>query len=273
MFRAQRTIVRLAICLGAVICVLAPAGVQAQMMKKLNLDQLVEKSDNIFTATCTEKEVVWQNGAVVTKYKLKVNENWKGTASASKNGEIEMEEVGGVLPGSGGMTQFLPGMANMSKQEEVLLFTAKPTYNPQVSAVNKSPQKISAKSLRIVGASQGRFTIVRHPETGKRLVSRVGVEPYPGSIKTPLLNRISKLEQAESSAAAKAALGGSQTDMGQVAERKKLSAKVDQLAKASKTNAVSGEALDPSNEVIPFEALDGLKARVAEKMEKQGVKN
>lgn len=255
MYWVQRTGVRLAACLMVVVCLLGATAVQAQMEKRLGLDELVDKSDNIFVATCAEKSVAFKNGAMVTKYKLKVSENLKGQAKTGKDGTMEMEEIGGVSPKPYfPVTSYIRGMANIAPREEVLLFTANPTFNPKLQALN-TKTAVSTSSPRIVGRDQGRFTIVRHPETGERLVSSVALEPLPGALHTPLFVQSEKaLRQAEAT---------SGTTQGDVATRRKLGDKFNTLAAEAKAKAQgSGADTQSPNRIVQFESLADVKSRV-----------
>lgn len=265
MYWAQRTGVRLAACLMVVVFLLGATAVHGQMAKRLGLDELVGKSDNIFVATCTEKTVVYKNGGMVTKYKLKVSENLKGDAKVDKDGIMEMEELGGVSPKPYfPVTSYVQGMANIAPQEEVLLFTANPTFNPKLQALNKKTA-ISTASPRIVGRSQGRFTVVRHPETGERLVSSVAMEPLPGSLHTPLFVQSEKaLRDAEATS------GTARVD---VATRRKLGAKFNTLAAEARTKAQSaGADTKDANQIVQFESLAGVKSRISGIMGKKTAK-
>lgn len=258
MYRAQRTGMRLAACLIAAVCMLATA-VQAQSAKKLGLDELVEKSDNIFVATCVEKKVSFKGGSFVTAYKLKVTENWKGEARVDNNGIMEMQELGGVsdkpyFP----VTSYAQGMANIAPQEEVVLFTANPTFNPKLQEYNKAPA-VSASSPRIVGRNQGRLTVVRHPETGERLISDIGIEPLPGALHTPLFVKSARaLHQAGSTS-------GTAPSGGDKALRRKLGAKFNTLAAEARLKAAQGSGVDKKDPeaIIQFESLAAVKSRVS----------
>ncbi len=266
MYWAQRTAVRLAARLMVVVCLFGAAAVQAQMEKRLGLDELVDKSDNIFVATCTEKNVVYKNGSFVTKYKLKVSENLKGEAKVDKDGVMEMEELGGVSPTSKfPVTQYVQGMANMTPQEEVLLFTATPTYNPKLQDYNQKPA-VSTTSPRIVGRSQGRFTVVRHPESGERLVSSVAMEPMPGAQHTPLFVQSEKaLRAAESTSVT--------TAQNNIVSRAKLGAKFNKLAAQAKVKTQSsGAQAKDSNQITQFESLADVKSRIGAIVGKKNVR-
>ncbi|MCE5229706.1 hypothetical protein LLG95_08935 [bacterium] len=277
MYGAQRARMRMAACLVVAIWLVGAVAVHAQSIKRLGLDEMAQKADNIFVATCTEKKVVFQNGSYVTKYKMKVAENWKGQAKVDKQGLLEMEEMGGSVQTPMPLTSYAQGMANFAEQEEVLLFTQQPTFNPKLQALNQRPA-VSPTSPRILGRDQGRFTVVRHPETGERLVSRTGAEPFPGGIRTPLFQRAQKLAQRQAQQVARLSAAtsetvGAQVDRDMTAEQKTLGSKFDELTAKAEARVQAAKASSADlNEIVPFESLAAVKARVAGKLAKASAK-
>lgn len=168
--------------LGVVAAVLFGAGgsAKAQTMNKLYFDDLVDHSDLIFSARCVERKTSFESGNIVTKYRLKPIEILKGQPRLNNAGEIEMQELGGALEGNIPLAQASPIMANIYNDEEVLLFTEypKPRDDKSTPQLRRNPA-ISPDSPRLVGGPQGRFRILRHPETGVRVVVRTGVGNPP----------------------------------------------------------------------------------------------
>lgn len=71
----------------------------ALVMRPMKLDEVIAKSDQIFTAVCESKSSEFRDGNIFTTYKLRPNEVWKGTLPLNKDGLVEMEELGGRAEG------------------------------------------------------------------------------------------------------------------------------------------------------------------------------
>lgn len=168
----------------------APAA--AQTLRRASLDTLVEKADTIFTARCTRKQTVFHEGNLVTRYRLKPDEVWKGRLKLDREGEVELEELGGTMSEPLPLTQYRLGMANLAEGEDVLLFTAYAEPLGDAEGLEASRPSLKPGGLRIVGSEQGRYTIVHHPETGEQLVMR-GATTMPEQIaRPPLMTRLAR---------------------------------------------------------------------------------
>ncbi len=240
----------------------------AQNAKFRTLNELVSDSDQIFTATCTEKRSEFRSGMLITTYKLKPKEMLKGQLKLDKAGELAFEEVGGSMSTPLPITQFLPGMANFEPDEEVLLFTVKPKPVSIPAEFEPAPSPFKYDQVRIVGRGVGRYTIFRHPETGEQLVSTVGVQPMPGSLRTPLLNRIGLVEKA---ASADAASSASLSPEELTAMRRQLGGKIEEIRQENAVAIADEARIDPrrTETVRQFEELDLVRQRIQTELQRQ----
>ncbi len=245
----------------------------AQLVRPLGLEDLVQGSDAVIVANCVEKKTSVKNGNIVTSYKLKVQEQWKGSVTLSSAGELEFEELGGFIPKLG-LTQHVGGMANLTEGEDVLLFAHVPAPQSAAPALQGVPEgtqpTISPSSIRIVGRQQGRFTVVRHPETGAQMVSPVAVQSMPGSVRSPLLNKLQELETRPTLSAAQSAdqattgllQGARPVDPGADRVRSRLASRIEQhQRRLEQLEEVEGLELG-GQAIRPFESLDSVRERV-----------
>lgn len=244
----------------------------AQIRRMSNRD-IATEADQIFIATCTDRESVIQGGTIVTKYKLRPSEFWKGSAKLNKTGEIEFEELGGQLPASSKVplgTQ-VPGMADIDVGEDVLLFTRNATDHAK-SGKPQGRKILSPTTLHIVGRDQGRFSIFKHPETGALLVARHQPKSLMALVDKEAQNRAARQIQALRAKGVAAADTGetTQTQLSRLqAEQeaglnRSLGMRFDK-AQARSQKARDSEAAhnpDVAEDIYPFEPLDSVKARV-----------
>lgn len=240
----------------------------AQSTRFRTLNELVNDSDQIFTATCTDKRSEFRSGTLITTYKLKPKEMLKGELKLDKAGEFAFEELGGSISTPIPITQFLPGMANFEPNEEVLLFTVKPKPVVIPAEYDPEPSRFKYDQVRIVGRGVGRYTIFRHPETGEELVSTVGVQPMPGSVRTPLLNRIGLVEKA---ASADPATSASLAPEELAAMRRQLGDKIEEVRQENAAALAEEARVDPRRveTVLQFEELDQVRQRIKAEIQRQ----
>ncbi len=268
---------RLPALLAAAACLLLMGpNAPAQMMRELKFQELVKKSDHIFTAKCTERKTSFKNGNIVTHYKLKPDDQLKGSLALNKQGEVELEEIGGKLKGPFPMGTYVPGMADIAHDEDVLLFAQKskplPANDPRIKTAS-----LMQNNLVITGLSQGRFSILRNPETGEKLVTRVGRgtdspgEDYKLALRK-VMARVEASNPAEVSggdAASKSTAVADDKMAGQLKQIATMEAKQKQASKFNKlkTQAEAVQKMtrdqreDPDG-IMEFETLDAVKARV-----------
>lgn len=151
------------------------ATVEAQVYSnRLTLDELVKRADIIVVANCDERETSWTNQNLVTHYTLRPSEFMKGYYDLNKDGQFEIEELGGVLKNPP-IRQQVAGEANIKKGEEVLLFLKQNQKKFPDKTAEDDPRLLASQKidgLRIVGMAQGRFTVVEHPESGEKIVTK-----------------------------------------------------------------------------------------------------
>jgi hypothetical protein len=108
---------------------------------------------------------MWQDGLIVTRVALAIEERFKGPA----NQRIEFFIPGGEI---GGMRMVTTDMPNVAPGERVLVFLAR---NP-------------SGRLRVFGAVQGKFDVTRDPRTGAWMSRNSAVdvtEPSAGPSQVP----------------------------------------------------------------------------------------
>lgn len=240
---------------------------------RVPFDDLVAKSDQIFTATCTERESVLQNGVIVTRYKLRPKEFWKGSAKLNKAGEIEFEEIGGQIEKPIPVGTTATGMADFSVGEDVLLFTRTPNDKAR-SGKPKGREILKAGSLRIVGRDQGRFSVFKHPETGEPIVARHQPRGMDAKIQRQAEQRAQKrIGELQAKGARPAGQTTETLTKQYVAEERTklarpLGARLDQAGVQAKALRDQEAKRDPrlAEEVYTFESLESVKARVGKSL-------
>lgn len=179
--RAGRTGMKTALSAAILLFGICATG-RALTMVYMPLPEVVEASDFIFTAVCESRTSSFQQGNIVTTYKLRPLETWKGSLAAlQKDGTIEFSEIGGsigVFDDQLRFGQHVGGSASMIPGEEVLLFAEAYRTNNLLLAQSGGAARTlkQAGSLMIVGRSQGRFSILTNPKTGQKHVSRLNLD-------------------------------------------------------------------------------------------------
>jgi hypothetical protein len=189
------------VCRWAVVVCVAVAAMladsaQAQMIQPKSLKDIVASADQIVVGQCVERKMGVQNGRIVTQYKVKPDEFWKGERSLDSDGAFLMSEYGGSLSNFSKVpiAQFVPGSSNMAPGEDVLLFLANPSSAAVQRAARKSAVRKAAApkgrsritqsvetSPKVVGAWQGRFDVITNPEDGSRTIAQPGISAVPGA--------------------------------------------------------------------------------------------
>lgn len=144
-----------------------------QLNPNMPMESLVEKSDEIIVGKVIEKNVVVEQGGIVSKYEVQVGENLKTKSKDFSPGRTISLSLAGGTPTSSPLTRYVPGMPHMFKGEDVVLFLrTQPTESQK--AKNLVP-KSGVFKTQIVGLNQGRFTIVEDSK-GKKSVIRMSGE-------------------------------------------------------------------------------------------------
>jgi hypothetical protein len=160
-------------CVALIFVLLGTQDIHAQYrLKRFSFNDLVNKSDVIFVASCKERETLYRHGNFVTHYQLKPSEFLKGQAKLNKNGNVDFEEMGGVTNYPLPLKQHYPGMADLDEGEEVLLFMAHKRIDREKTGLNYLEPVIPDGMLRVVGGETGVHRVVRHPETGEKILGR-----------------------------------------------------------------------------------------------------
>lgn len=169
---------RLALCLLAQVLFFTWAVVPSVCLAagSVRLDDMVKRSDNIFVAVCSRKATSFREGHVVTNYKLKPLEVWKGTMSLDSEGNVSMDELGGVLNGPVPFGEAISGVTPMVPGEQVVLFTRAFHVNPATSPEGAVPA-IHEGSPIPVSSRTGRLSVLTHPVTKQQHI----VIPNPSS--------------------------------------------------------------------------------------------
>ena len=264
----------LTICLTALVLAVCPA--HAEAGRQLNFKKLVDQSDQIFIAKCTERRTAYEDGQIRTHYKLKPSEVWKGNLQLSSDGQVDMAETGGRLTGPVPIGQAVPGMADFARDEEVLLFTANP--KPGASHLSKAGANPANASPHIVGSWQGRFSVLTHPRTGNKMIARFNLSTVPGAaVNSGLVNSV--INQHKRAALLKG--DAPTTTPLSPAERSKLEVEVlkesthmgEQIDRAVAQSRAQHQALLRGNpaaadEIYQYEQLDAVKIRVLRQLKR-----
>jgi len=134
---------------------LAGAAASAGTIIALDLKALTQRAEVIVLGRCLESSVRWnaERTRIYTDWTVAVDQAIKGAPV----GKVIVRQLGGELEGKG---MIVAGVNRLTLGEEVVLFLG--------------PAEDSAR--RIVGLSQGRFTVQTDPQTGRKQV-RTGSVP------------------------------------------------------------------------------------------------
>lgn len=248
--------------------------VAAQLVEPLTTQDLADKADQIVVGSCNERNVKVKGGMIVTEYKIKVSEFWKGQRTLDANNEFTMTEIGGVLENARvPVAQYTPGCSDILPGEDVLLFLN--DRQPATSGGKKmtsakpstKPAAIPADSPTVTGLWQGRFSVITNPQTGARMIAHTNISPVPGA---PLnLEMRQKLLAAQGVKTTRTATGAKASAAGRVsvlpeAKVRTLASQLDEAAKHYReqhAEAVS-KSSKVADEIYQFEPIDSVKSRV-----------
>lgn len=247
----------------------------AQMTEALSFRQLVEKSDQIVVGQCVESKAGVQDGKlIVTQYKIKPSEFWKGSLPLGSDGAFTMTEYGGSLASAGvPLAQFAPGrQSDMTPGEDVLLFLHNPPASRATVGKPASPGKTTV-ALRAqdspapVGLWQGRYAVITHPVTGSRLLSRRNMTAVPGSpVNGELTQNLLKAQGKVVTTDPKGTKTVQKDANAKLNEVKlnKLSRQLDAAVKMARQDheALAKRTPQAADEIYQLESIDSVKARV-----------
>lgn len=260
----------------------------------MSLDDVIRKSDQIFVATCEAKNSAWRDGNVITAYKIRPSDFWKGAAPTEKDGTLTIEQIGGsVGVGPLKLGQHFTASVTMIPGEEVLLFTKTHQTDPALKSIGQK-DVFTEGQLQVVGLYQGRYSILTDPKSGMKHALPVGMEAYgvvasDASVKKLISLKSAQLnaarEKVEAKHAGNSATPGLKLDEVLAMLQKELTpAERDMLARVGQSikepkpapAGAAGQSTDASSEpaaapkaspVRSFEPLDSLKQRVMDRVE------
>lgn len=140
------------------------------------LDKLVALSDDIVVGKVKSKTVNVVDRHFETDYEVEISETLKGKNYAPGK-PMKMTVVGGNLT-TPPLTQYVQGMPYMVQGETVALFVNRKPAKLQESARKRLGKSKLASTPRLVGMSQGKFSIITDEKTGKQKVTRFNLENY-----------------------------------------------------------------------------------------------
>lgn len=126
-------------------------GDAAAQVRKLTLDELVSKSEIIFTGSVVDKHSEWNAGKtrIYTRVTVEVAEYFKGEGL---DNTITVTHLGGEV---GDVGELYTGAARFEKDEEVILFV----------------KRDSRGNMRVTGSNQGKYRISSGNRLGKKMIT------------------------------------------------------------------------------------------------------
>lgn len=185
------TAVRALLTLAAVV---AATSVMAANLQALDLDQLVQLSDEIVVGRVVASETRWQGKVIVTVATIEVEETIKGEGAA----RLEITQLGGtaVHARTGlSVTMTASTQVALTPGDDVLLFVS----------------RLPGETRQLVGAQQGRLSIRENPQTRVREIP-VGpkrLEVLRGAERDRVATKVLTLEDMRERIRARLRLGGS----------------------------------------------------------------
>jgi len=167
-----RAVVSRVMTAAMVVGALTAAPQANALLRPVSLEELIDDADEVVVVVCQAKSCDWVNGNLVTSHDLRVSETLVG---ARRPGEtIRLSLVGGDSPNLLPISQRSPELPTISDGEEMVLFLRDPSTPPRslkgrVEAP-PAPSTATGNSPVVVGALQGKWTIVTEKPTGTRRV-------------------------------------------------------------------------------------------------------
>lgn len=154
-------------------CLLCPLVIHASGLKKLSEKELVELTDVIVVGQVDKKDARWIGRHIETTYGIRTKEYWKGDLGDS----FEFTQMGGELQRPLPIAMQADGAPRFFEGEQVILFLEKPKKKPDGKGVsNLPPESKLPASYKVVGWTQGKYTIIKDPKTNQDKVLRLGME-------------------------------------------------------------------------------------------------
>ena len=238
--------------------------VLAREERPVTFSELVDKSGQIFVAVCEQRTTDFRaagsgapGGMIVTSYRLRPLEFWKGDGQIQTNadGTVTMEVLGGSLKVEGAtpdsslqMGAHVLGSIPMIPGEEVLLFTASHTQDPQAVQRVGLTSYVTPGSPYIINMTEGRFSILTDPDSGAKYVVR------PRTPRTGMtMNGI--------------VLRGFLNQQQQLLEDPQFIIRAREAVAASRQAALDAGNTELAAKIRDFESLEEVKLRVGEKID------
>lgn len=167
----------LAVAAALTVGLLPAAGLATTKIgRDLTLGEMVAESTRIVHGEVVSKKAKFENGLIVTDYKVRVTENLKTPKGITVPKELSLTLLGGDLE-SPPISQHAPGLIHLVEGEEVVLFLTdhKPSH-PGVPVPQKDLESSLYRSPAIVGFNEGRFSVFTDVRDGKKKVGRFNTE-------------------------------------------------------------------------------------------------
>ncbi len=147
-----------------------PLGARTIMGGSPDLARLVRASDAVCVAEVEERQCEFVNRRIETTYRLRVDEYLRG----SMGDDLEITVFGGQVEEPLPIAQVFDGMVSLSVGQDVLLFLQNPPGVVLPETAGLAPASAVTQSPQITLGDHGVYTILTHPQTGERYVTRFG---------------------------------------------------------------------------------------------------
>ena len=131
----------------------------ASLAVQMDVPELARKAELVVHGKVVSAESSWQDGRIVTRSTLRIDETLKGKHAA----KLQVLTLGGAV---GDLAQNVPGEAALAPGEEVVLFLVK-----------------TSGALRVLGLAQGKFHVAADGTAAQDLAGLDGAGP---ALKLPL---------------------------------------------------------------------------------------
>jgi len=156
-----------------------PMGAFALQMTKPPMDaqQLTHAADEVVIGNVVDEETTVVERRFETRYTVRVDQNLKSRSGQAGAGQqITLTLPGGALT-TPPLTQYVTGVPYMAKGEDVVLFLREPQQPRGTRSARASAGSLNS-SYRVVGWNQGRFSVLKDPNSGEQVVARLNLEDY-----------------------------------------------------------------------------------------------
>lgn len=170
--------------------------------KPPTMEETIDQTDHIFTGIVEEKSAAWRGKNIITTYRVRPIQVWKGTVFPDASGLVTIEVIGGTAAVKGvnqdtRLTQFFSHL-NLAfvLGEEILLMT-KNRPEPNMDLVtDPSLIRFTTDLPWVHSPKTGRFTVLTDSETGKKYVVRPHFESRGQIVNDLLMNQFMRTQNA-----------------------------------------------------------------------------